>query len=76
MKLCAYPACLCLYLAFEHSQCRLSAMGVVHEFAVDLTAYLEGMVTLQYSRTCPTQFEPKLKGKLLQIPAIHIPLLL
>ena len=49
-------------------------MAVAYEFAVDLTVYVADVVTLQYSRTCPTQFEPKLKGKLLQIPAVHIPL--
>ena len=32
------------------------------------------MVTLQYSKTCPTQFGAQLKGKLLQLPAAHNPL--
>ena len=55
------PACLHLHLASENLRCKVSA-------------FLKGMVTLQYSRICPTQFEPKLQGKLLQLPAARIPL--
>jgi len=43
----AYPACLHIHLAYEKSQCSLSASSVAGEIAIDLTAYLEGIGTQQ-----------------------------
>jgi len=43
----AYPACLHIHLAYEKSQCSLSASSVAGVVAIDLTAYFEGIGTQQ-----------------------------
>ncbi len=50
----AYPACLHIHLAYEKSQCSLSASSVGGEVAIVLTAYLESIGTRAESRKVQT----------------------
>ncbi len=50
----AYPACLHIHLAYEKSQCSLSASSVAGEVAIVLTAYLESIGTRAESRKVQT----------------------